>query len=155
MDSRFVSTKRCFVMKIFSKNMCIASVTSVLFLGLSAATSATNFTGDAYRITAYNAPAGAISMRLGGPQGFVAESDSLTYDSFYPLPDGTYSFEITGALTGVREGDSYDAKNSMNNGRDFDAASYRGFVSGIMDSGYFSIVGGTVLIPNRNDVEDQ
>ena len=127
--------------------------TAAMLMGTSMQLSATDFSGDAYGVTAHNAPAGAISIRLGGPGGFSAESDSLSYSSFYPMPDGSYRYEVTGALPSTRGAVAYDSKDAMHNGR----ASTRGAVgarTGVVDAGHFRLQQGAVIMPDPTVVEE-
>lgn len=119
-------------------------------LGLSAQALAADFYGDAYGFSASGAPSGATSMRVTGPKGFAVESDSLSYNSDQLLPNGTYKYEIHGAVS--LEDSAVDVKHKMNQGRSASAKRGRK-ATGVIDSGHFRIKSGEVYIGNKNKKE--
>ena len=132
----------------------VASLALVAGLGFSSQlANAAQVAGDAYNLTVLGAPAGSVGWSLGGPGGFAARSDSLSYDSFFALPDGQYSYEVIGTLSG-RAVSALDYKATLDNGRD---ASSRGAMqqpTGTVFSGYFRIEGGVVVPQNSGLVEE-
>jgi len=123
-------------------------------LALSTHAIATDITGNAYSISANSAPAGASAMRLAGPLGFAADTDSLSYSSEERLPDGSYRYEIIGELAGGFEDSPISAQNQLNNGRDEEALERRSSRRiGVVDSGHFYIQNGAVQA--KSDITEQ
>lgn len=112
---------------------------------------AAKLNGDAYSVSVSNAPHVAQSMRVTGPRGFKAESRSLTVSSSKPLPDGSYNYEITGALS--RSDAVFDPSSNRENGRSEDATPTRQ-PTGVIASGHFKIVNGAIFEPG-NETEER
>lgn len=101
--------------------------------------------GDAYNLSVGNAPQLAQSMRIAGPNGFSAESRSLSLSMSEPLADGLYKYEITGDLGWSNA--VADAKANRENGRS--EAAQPGRRTGVIATGYFRIVNGAVFEPGN------
>ena len=99
--------------------------------------SAAEIYGDANGVYVTEFPSGAQSLRIRGPQGFVAEVDALEYRTDEPLVAGRYRYEILGPIPGAVSPPAPAASTNIENGRSPNAAP--GIPAKLYTSGSFKI----------------
>lgn len=140
--------------KLLGRYRSASHLLAACTLALSTHAIAADITGNAFSISASGAPAGASAMRLAGPLGFAADSDSLSYSSDERLPDGSYRYEIFGELPGDIEDSPLSAQNQLDNGRDEEALERRSSRRiGVVDSGHFYMQNGAVMA--KSDITEE
>ncbi|MFQ3220901.1 MAG: hypothetical protein ACI96W_003283 [Paraglaciecola sp.] len=137
---RKLSVKSCLLLSIF---MLATMLTSTLY--------AVEFQGDKYAVAVSRLPADAISIRVTGPGDYVYETTGnfLQTINNKPFLDGQYSYEITAIVDEPVTVESHES--TRENGRGQMVVPQT--ASKVVETGFFRITKGAVLIANDLEIE--
>ena len=150
--------------KIFGNliiNLLTVSITTIILICLTTPARATTFAGGQNGVVILQQPINTSFIRVSGPSGFFVETKSniIQATDGQLMPDGQYSFELSGEVRTASDQDQVQSRvnTSQNNGRsgrDVNQLSSQTVVK-VLETGYFRILNGEVIIKNAKNAEGE
>jgi len=116
-------------------------------------TNASTAKGDANQVEIVGVPGNSVTGAvLSGPDGIAIEVDGTVFTPIESLPDGAYSYAVSGTLANVnaKARSALNAQEQMNNGRsEQQKKARRPFDEGVIAEGSFRLVNGEVINPSN------
>jgi hypothetical protein len=130
------------------------SISTIILICSTTTAQAVTFDGGQNGVVILQQPINTSFIRVSGPNGFFVETESnfIQATDGLLMPDGQYSFELSGEVRTASDQDQVQSQvnTSQNNGRsgrDVNQLSNQTVVK-VLETGYFRILNGEVIIEN-------
>ena len=135
------------------------SITTFSLLCLTVTAQATVFYGDQNSVIVSQQPASTSFIRVSGPNGFFVETKGNIIQAAQGqlMPDGQYSFELSGEVRTARDQDKALVNRPQSNGRSGRDVNHLASQTAVkvLETGYFRILNGEVIIKNAKNAEGE